>query len=138
MTLKNEITDLISPHWEEMHFSLEQRDLFIEYFIKNKPEFILETGFATGTSALTMCYASRVINGSERFPIKAISVALQEGDYKAKVDLKFWQYAVKSKEAREEGGRSNPKAFYLEYIPHKVSVYLTRVGGEWRINDVKD
>ena len=84
MTLKNEIIDLISPHWEEMHFSLEQRDLFIEYFIKNKPEFILETGFATGTSALTMCYASRVINGSERFPVKAISVALQEGGYKAK------------------------------------------------------
>jgi cephalosporin hydroxylase len=84
VSLKKEIIDSISPHWEEMHFSTQQRDLFIDRFIEIKPKFILETGFATGTSALTTCYSSKVVNAPEESPVKAISVALQEADYKAK------------------------------------------------------
>jgi len=38
MDLKNKIIDSISPQWEEMHFSTQQRDLFIDRFIeKNLP-----------------------------------------------------------------------------------------------------
>ena len=84
MDLKNKIIDLISPQWEEMHFSTQQRDLFIDRFIEIKPKFVLETGFATGTSALTMCYSSKIVNAPEESPLKAISVALQEADYKTK------------------------------------------------------
>ena len=84
MSLHNKIIDQISPHWEEMHFSKEQRNLFLDFFIKSKPKAVLETGFATGTSALTMCYASKIVNAPEESPVKAISVALQEADYKAK------------------------------------------------------
>ena len=74
-----EIIKLVSPHWKGLHFSHTQLDQFIELFLGAKPKYILETGFGTGTSSLTMCCASKIANAPEEAPIIAISVSLQEG-----------------------------------------------------------
>jgi len=47
------------------------------------------------------------------------------------VTIKFWMYEVKSAQERE--GRTNPKAFYLDYDSDTEKVRLTKVSGEWRV-----
>ena len=80
MNKKEEIIKRIEEHWDEKHFSTIQRDYFIDLFLNLKPKHLLETGFATGTSSLTTCYASQISNAPEDSPLKSISVTIFSGD----------------------------------------------------------
>tara|TARA_R100001082_G_scaffold90761_1_gene57374 strand:- start:341 stop:949 length:609 start_codon:yes stop_codon:yes gene_type:complete len=135
MDLKNKIIDLISPQWEEMHFSTQQRDLFIDRFIETKPKFVLETGFATGTSALTMCYSSKIVNSPEESPVKAISVALQEGGYKAK-GVKTQQFLEKNFNFKLIEGRSDNilnADFFKTNYPEGIDFFFVDGGHSYAV-----
>lgn len=59
---KKQIVDEISKNWKEQHFSTQQRDLFIDLLLKERPSYCLETGFCTGTSSATILATCKPLN----------------------------------------------------------------------------
>jgi|AntAceMinimDraft_18_1070375.scaffolds.fasta_scaffold06214_2 predicted O-methyltransferase YrrM len=65
---KDNIIKEINKNWIGRHFSEDQRDFFIDLLLDLKPEYCLETGFASGTSSATVLATCK--------PKKMISVSL--------------------------------------------------------------
>ncbi len=77
MLYENEINTIWAPNG---HLSVEQRDWFIDFFIKNSPKYCLEIGFAGGRHTSTLLHST--------IPEKLVSVDINfdYGDGRIYVD----------------------------------------------------
>jgi len=119
---KEEIKTEIAQNWVFQHFSLDQRDFFIDLLLKLKPSYCLETGFCTGSSSATILGTCN--------PNKLISVGLAFNNLEVAKNLEE-QYSFKLIQGNSIS-ILNSEFFKSEY-PEGIDFYHVDGGHEYAV-----
>mgnify|MGYP004452303627 CR=1 FL=1 len=122
MRTVEEIKNEIEQNWVFQHFSLKQRDFFIDLLSKLKPSYCLETGFCTGSSSATIL--------STCHPTKLISVGLAYNNLEIAKNLEE-QYSFKFIQGDSTQVLS-PAFFESEYL-QGIDFYYVDGGHEYAV-----